>query len=115
MPKSEARQRKDRVTIRLTEEERRSLEEGAEAMGLSIGAFIRKRALGDPGERFRKRPPADRQELTRLLGELGKVGGNLNQIARRINSGDQPPDISIEKAAEAVAETLAVIRKAIQK
>ncbi len=115
MAKSEKRIREKVVPVRFSEEERARLLEGAEEAGLSVGAFIRKRALGDPGERFRKRPPADRQELTRLLAQLGKVGGNINQIARRINSGDQPPDLSIEKASEAVVETLAAIRKAILK
>lgn len=115
MAKSETRQRKAFIGIRLTDEERAIIEEGAEAAGLSIGAFVRKRAIGEEGERFRRRPPADRQELTRLLAQLGKVGGNLNQIARRVNSGDQSPDLSIEKAAEAVTETMAVIRKAILK
>ena len=35
-----------------------------------------------------RRPPVERRELARLLGELGHVGGNLNQIAHRVNVGD---------------------------
>mgnify|MGYP000900399662 FL=1 len=113
--KSETRQRKDRVTVRLTEDERRLLEAAAEEAGLSIGAFIRARALGDAGERFKKRPPADRAELTRLLAQLGKVGSNLNQMARRINSGERVGIPHLDKALEAAAGAMTAVRAAIKK
>ncbi len=34
-----------------------------------------------------RRPPVERRELVRLLGELGKIGGNLNQLAKSLHSG----------------------------
>lgn len=115
MAKSETRQRKAFIGIRLTDEERTVIEEGAEAMGLSIGAFIRKRAIGEAGERYRKRPPADRAELTRLLAQLGKIGSNLNQMARRMNSGERIGAPHLDRALEAAAGALEAVRMAIKK
>ena len=44
------------------------------------------------GPRARRRPPADHVALRKLLGECGRVGNNINQIARRLNA-DGPLDI----------------------
>lgn len=32
-------------------------------------------------------PSPDRQALARLIGEIGKIGSNLNQLARLANTG----------------------------
>lgn len=32
----------------------------------------------------------ERRELARILGELGKIGSNLNQLARETNEGFPP-------------------------
>jgi hypothetical protein len=34
-----------------------------------------------------RRPPVERAELVRLLGAIGHVGGNLNQLAHTANTG----------------------------
>ncbi len=34
-----------------------------------------------------RRPSPDKHELARLLGELGKIGSNLNQLAKSSNQG----------------------------
>ena len=113
--KSETRQRKSVIGVRLTEEERERLIAAAEAEGVSIGAFIRARTLGNSGSRSRRRPPADRAELVKILAELGKIGSNVNQIARRINSGDRVGGQVLDEALKAVAETLSLVRKTVTK
>ena len=48
----------------------------------------------------------DRLEVSRLLGELGKIGSNINQIAHHLNSGlpgDRVTD-SLEYALRDLAE-----------
>jgi hypothetical protein len=42
-------------------------------------------ALGSAGPRAVRRPPVERRELARLLGHLGKVGSNINQLAYAYN------------------------------
>lgn len=113
MSKSEKRIRDQVVPVRFSEEERAMLIDAAEAEGLSVGAFIRKKTIGDPGERFQKRPPADRAELVRILAQLGKIGSNVNQLARRTNAGEKLAGPTLEKALEAIRETLAAVRKAV--
>jgi hypothetical protein len=71
--------------VRCTVRERAAIRAGAERAGLSVGAFMRASALGNAGPRAVRRPPVERKELARLLGHLGKVGSNVNQLARGFN------------------------------
>ncbi|MBF0554852.1 MAG: plasmid mobilization relaxosome protein MobC [Nitrospirae bacterium] len=84
---SEKRQRYLYVKARVTPEERDQVDKAAEREGLSIGSFIRSRALAAPTTRAIRRPPIQAALLSKLLGQLGKIGGNLNQIAFRLNTG----------------------------
>jgi hypothetical protein len=77
--------------IRCTEEERAAIKAAADKAGFSVGAFLRAAALGDAGPRAVRRPPIERKELARLLGHLGKVGSNLNQLAYAFNSRGRVP------------------------
>jgi len=43
----------------------------------------------------RRKPSADVQVLTKLLGELGKVGSNVNQMSRHANQGGGGPSKDI--------------------
>jgi hypothetical protein len=47
--------------------------------------------LGSAGPRAVRRPPIERKELARLLGHLGKVGSNLNQLAHAYNGLGRVP------------------------
>ena len=49
------------------------------------------------------------QELARLLGELGKVGSNLNQLARESNEGTPP----YKREVLAVLASLLAVRDAV--
>lgn len=41
----------------------------------------------------RRLPSYDRQELSRILGQLGKIGSNINQLARFANQSNEFPEI----------------------
>ncbi|HZP09037.1 plasmid mobilization protein [Methyloceanibacter sp.] len=71
--------------IRCTQDERAAIKTAADQAGLSVGAFVRALALGKPGPRAVRRPPVERKELARLLGHLGKIGSNVNQLAHGFN------------------------------
>lgn len=85
---SEQRVRSQHLTIRFSPEERAAIDQAAERSGLTAGSYARQVLLGAPVPRQVRRPPIERRELARLLGELGHVGGNLNQIARDMNFGN---------------------------
>jgi len=85
---SETRVRSKHLTIRLSPDERARIDADAARAGLMPGSYARQVLLGAPAPRQVRRPPVERRELARLLGELGHIGGNLNQIARGVNFGD---------------------------
>ena len=80
--------------IRCTEQERAAIKAAADKAGLSVGAFLRASAIGKAGPRSVRRPPVERKELARLLGHLGKVGSNLNQLAHAFNRNGRVPGLS---------------------
>ena len=84
---SDTRQRSETVTVRLTKDERDTLDALSSRSGLAAGAFMRAAAFGNAGPRAQRRPPADHKALRQLLGECGRIGNNLNQIARHLNTG----------------------------
>lgn len=67
--------------VRLTEAELITIGDQARAAGLSLSDFARRRLLG---ESVTSRPSA---ADARLLSELNRCGVNLNQIAHRLNRG----------------------------
>jgi hypothetical protein len=94
------------VPIRFSAEQYERLEEKASRAGLSIGTWARTILLGSPGPRAVKRPPIEKAELARLLGAIGKLGGNVNQIAKALNEGRDAP--SLAELAEMRADITAM-------
>ena len=82
---TEKRQNTKRVTLRLSDKQREEIEKNAAAAGVSVGGFIRKRCCTTQEMKARKLIPLEVHEVVRLRGQLGRLGGNLNQIVRREN------------------------------
>ena len=74
------------LPVRLSQDERAVVDAAAERAGLAAGSYARQVLLGAPAPRQVRRPPVERRELIRLLAELGKIGGNLNQLAKAANT-----------------------------
>ena len=49
----------------------------------------------------RRKATADVQVLSRILGELGKIGSNVNQMARAFNQGGGEPSIEMLRGTAA--------------
>jgi hypothetical protein len=80
-----------RHTIRFTPAEWDLINDRAHSCGLSFGTYLRQVGLGSiPRER---RNVAQRQVRFQLL----RVGNNLNQIARHLNSGMPLPESEIRQ------------------
>lgn len=103
MAGTEKRQRSSVVGLRMTPEERAELDRRADRAGLSVAAYLRAAALGDAGPRATRKPPIAKQELVRVLSQLGKIGSNVNQLARAVNSGDDPNGLADDLKAAVVA------------
>lgn len=95
---SETRKRAGLVGFRVTETERAELEAAAERVGLTLGSYIRSRVLEAPQTRAVRRPPVERVLLAQLLGQLGRVGGNIHQIVKRLNFGEVASDDELKSA-----------------
>ncbi len=107
---SETSKRKEKVAhIRFSPAEYDALEVAASAAGMTVSAFVRSLAMEGAGVR----PflgEGDRLLLDLLADGMRAIGGNLNQIARAINTGKVPiaGDITGHiKDAHSVATTLA--------
>jgi hypothetical protein len=83
------------IAIRCTVQQDKAIREGAARAGLSVGAFLRTLAVGNPGPRSVRRPPIERAELAKLLGHVGKLGSNVNQIAKYANTIRDLPSLSL--------------------
>ena len=78
--------REHRITIRLTDTEFSIIENAAEQAEMSISEYMRTQTMeGQVNARFEI--VADVAEIKKLIGEFGKIGSNLNQIARYFNQG----------------------------
>src|SRR5262249_15881000 len=87
----------------------------ADRAGRTVGAFLREIALGNAGLRAQRRPPTDHVLLRQILGQLGKIGSNFNQIAHRLNAGDQPHFPQLKKTLKDRRESRDQILQAVGK
>jgi hypothetical protein len=91
------------IAVRCTDGEHASLTAAAAQAGLSVGAYLRRAALGDAGPRARRQPNIVHRELARALGLLGHHGSNLNQLARIANTtGMLPAELALDELAAQV-------------
>ena len=78
--------REHRITIRLTDTEFSIIENAATQAEMSISEYMRTQTMeGKVNARFEI--VADVNQIKKLIGEFGKIGSNLNQIARYFNQG----------------------------
>ena len=103
MTKKEIVKRQKEIKVRLTEAEHQALLE--RMTGGELATWIRQTCLEEKPNKKRNYKVAD----PKLLAGLGRIGGNLNQIARQMNTVES----DIEKI-RAFAE-LAIIREQLQK
>lgn len=105
---SETRQRNKVLQVRLSDSEFSEIEDMADRAELTPASYARSILLNAPAPRAKRRPAVDTVQVAKLLGELGKVGSNINQIAYQMNAGLPVGSNALTSALEDVAD----IRKA---
>lgn len=100
---SNKRRRTVVLTARFTPEEARAVRKMAARTGFSVSALIRHALLNVPPPRARRRPSVDHKAVAKLLGQLGKIGSNINQLAHYAHLGRFQSD-SIEIALRDLME-----------
>ena len=74
------------VAVRLTDVELNLLDQGAACFSISRSEYLRKLLL-EKQINYQIEVVADMNDLRKLVSEYGKIGSNLNQIAKYFNSG----------------------------
>jgi Bacterial mobilisation protein (MobC) len=87
-PSKKWRKRKTvRIELVVDEDEAKIIDDNAEKMYLNRSEYLRARGLKRVYTKNREVPPVEIIALIQILSELKRQGNNLNQMARRLNSG----------------------------
>lgn len=78
------------IDVRLSAEEKQRVVQSANEAGLFIADFVRNKLLTGHAPRVRKATPA-REAYLKGMSELSKVGSNINQIAKVLNTHKDSP------------------------
>ena len=101
---SETRRATELITIRLTPDDHARIVEAGESLGLGPSSFARVaacKAAGLPRPEIRRKPARQAVDVARVLGELGRIGNNVNQLARHAHRGGlvDPDELQALRAA----------------
>ena len=89
-------------TVRLSPEQRAELERRADRAELSLGGYFIAAAFATPPPRQSRRPAANRELLAQILASFGRIGSNVNQLARVANAGSWPDSRLLKQACDDV-------------
>jgi len=95
------------VNIRMTVDDYIKVSDNAETIGLSVAEYIRRKSTEKSLPKKRV-SPLDRK----LFVELSRVGNNLNQLAKLVNSGIRDP-FSINRQLDEVKRLLQYLKSNI--
>lgn len=82
------------LSLRLTDAQNERLTHEANALGYTRGSLI-KRAYFGKQYKPRRVPRPDQLLLANILTQLGKTGSNVNQMAKKYNTGQLPPNMKL--------------------
>ena len=81
--------RNRKITVRFSEDEYHQLNFICEVLGITYSQYLCRAALTRRIEHPTVYATFSDDAAQKLTGQMGKIGSNLNQIARKLNSGDQ--------------------------
>ena len=99
------------VHLRMNETEYDLLAERAKANRMTVSDFVRS-ALDNQKVIIKYEITADVPEIKKLISEFGKIGSNLNQIARYFNSGGDRSR-AVEEEIHQCISALFLLRKKV--
>ena len=93
--------RSERITSYVTPEEYDTIRIKCKLAGMSVSDFLRSLALGKEIS-----TQANPEELKKIRAELGKIGSNINQIAKAVNSGEEFDEKRFKEMAHWLVKTI---------
>lgn len=104
------RSKKIPILFMVDEEEKQQLDAKMLQFGTkNRGAYLRKMAID--GMVIKK----DYTDIRKLLGEIGKIGSNINQIAKRANENLHIHQSEVEEVLRRQAEVEGLIKELLRK
>jgi len=103
--KNDYKGRESKVEVRFFPAEKAQLQLLAAEAGMTISDFIRVRTIS--AKRIIKKATPLREVLIKLLAELGKIGSNVNQMARALNrrqDSEELKGISFDEINNVIAD-----------
>ena len=82
------------VTVRFSDDEMETLDFVCQVLDQSRSQYIRRKALTGGIPRPEVRIALDEERASAVAGQLGRIGNNLNQIARKLNTNRMTDDIA---------------------
>lgn len=106
--------RNPRFVIRLSTEDKERYKSRCQEAGLSQSDYFRLKCLEAKPLRKRRSPNVNSQMLYQVLGQLGKVGSNINQIAKQYNSGFSQATENFEGIRQDLQALRKMVRAALE-
>lgn len=120
MTQTKMTKRKAPLSLRLSDDERRRLQNAAQ--GVSLGAYIKAKLFDQPLDTIPSRnraPIKDHTSLSKVLAWFGasRLPQNLNQLAKAANTGSLPilpeTETALKRACDEVRDICRLIRAAL--
>lgn len=108
---AENRKESKQINFRVNEEEYQRLEEMATKFGMTVPMFCKKKSQGSK----MKSPKIDREGAIKMASELRKIGINVNQVAKHLNSGGNVLEGQIKDLERELNNLWQLLNSAIQK
>lgn len=104
---------KNVITLKLTDIELNIVNRAATMAGLSRSEYIRQLILNGTVP-VRYEIVADMDDLKKLVGEYGKIGSNLNQIAKYFNTGGMRSLAMEDEIHQCIADLFKLGKKVLE-
>lgn len=113
MPKDTTQIKAHRIEFRCTATEKERIETLAEKAGaVDVSEYVRALALNQNSQSL-KPGGMERKGLIAALGQLGKIGSNVNQLAKAHNEGQTVPEEAIRMVWEEITRCGDLIRREV--
>jgi hypothetical protein len=96
----------ERITIRLRPEEHARLKRDADTAAVDVATIARAQLLNAPLPKRKYRRSVDHAKLADVLVALGRIGTNLNQIAKVANSTEDTSHFTDAKLLKNLLEEI---------
>ena len=98
------------INFRVSEQEYQRLEQIANNLGMTVPTFCKKKAQGSK----MKSPKIDRQGAIQIASELRRIGVNVNQMAKYLNSGESASERQIKALQKELNDIWRQLNSALQ-